>query len=246
MIDDKTFLTGLGHMLVEIEAAYATPGPMGRIKGAEVAIANSERLIDLVGTGRPSCPTAPTAPSPTARSRRPTGRSRSPRPTAVPLRCSAPSSPSITSVCRGPITPAARHSCRAAVPRRPYPALPLTRHCHLPGTATYRATAHLSGTAQRAGPGRSRSSGSGSVSPRCRYRAPRQPRGRPDCATRRAACAARKSRRESHAWDLVFKPSKYNGGLARCEEREWPVMSSRPARVLPMLSGPTLRRRPVP
>ena len=49
MIDDKTFLTGLGHMLVEIEAAYATPGPMGRIKGAEVAIANSERLIDLVG-----------------------------------------------------------------------------------------------------------------------------------------------------------------------------------------------------
>ena len=49
MIDDKTFLAGLGHMLVEIEAAYATPGPMGRIKGAEVAIANSERLIDLVG-----------------------------------------------------------------------------------------------------------------------------------------------------------------------------------------------------
>ena len=49
MIDDKTFLTGLGHMLVEIEAAYSTPGPMGRIKGAEVAIANSERLIDLVG-----------------------------------------------------------------------------------------------------------------------------------------------------------------------------------------------------
>jgi alkylation response protein AidB-like acyl-CoA dehydrogenase len=49
MIDDKTFLTGLGHMLVEIEAAYATPGPMGRIKGADVAIANSERLIDLVG-----------------------------------------------------------------------------------------------------------------------------------------------------------------------------------------------------
>jgi len=49
MIDDKTFLTGLGQMLVEIEAAFATPGPMGRIKGADVAIANSERLIDLVG-----------------------------------------------------------------------------------------------------------------------------------------------------------------------------------------------------
>jgi 3-oxocholest-4-en-26-oyl-CoA dehydrogenase alpha subunit len=49
MIADKTFLSGLGHMLVEIEAAYATPGPMGRIKGADVAIANSEQLIDLVG-----------------------------------------------------------------------------------------------------------------------------------------------------------------------------------------------------
>jgi alkylation response protein AidB-like acyl-CoA dehydrogenase len=49
MIDDKTFLSGLGHMLVEIEAAIATPGPMGRIKGSEVAIANSEQLIDLIG-----------------------------------------------------------------------------------------------------------------------------------------------------------------------------------------------------
>jgi alkylation response protein AidB-like acyl-CoA dehydrogenase len=49
MIGDKAFLNGLGRMLVQIEAAYATPGPMGRIKGADVAIANSEQLIDLVG-----------------------------------------------------------------------------------------------------------------------------------------------------------------------------------------------------
>jgi alkylation response protein AidB-like acyl-CoA dehydrogenase len=49
MIDDRSFLNGLGRMLVEIEAAVATPGPMGRIKGADVAIANCERLIDLVG-----------------------------------------------------------------------------------------------------------------------------------------------------------------------------------------------------
>jgi alkylation response protein AidB-like acyl-CoA dehydrogenase len=49
MIDDRAFLDALGHMIVQTEAAYATPGPMGRIKGAEVAIANSERLIDLVG-----------------------------------------------------------------------------------------------------------------------------------------------------------------------------------------------------
>ncbi len=49
MIEDKSFLAGIGRMVVEIEAAVATPGPMGRIKGSEVAIANSERLIDLVG-----------------------------------------------------------------------------------------------------------------------------------------------------------------------------------------------------
>ena len=49
MIDDQTFLAGLGRMLVEIEAAHATPGPMGRIKGADVAIHGCEQLIDLVG-----------------------------------------------------------------------------------------------------------------------------------------------------------------------------------------------------
>ena len=49
MINTKAFLGGLGRMLVQIEAACATPGPMGRIKGADVAIANSEQLIDLVG-----------------------------------------------------------------------------------------------------------------------------------------------------------------------------------------------------
>jgi alkylation response protein AidB-like acyl-CoA dehydrogenase len=49
VIGDRAFLDGLGRMLTEIEAAAATPGPMGRIKGADVAIANCERLIDLVG-----------------------------------------------------------------------------------------------------------------------------------------------------------------------------------------------------
>jgi alkylation response protein AidB-like acyl-CoA dehydrogenase len=49
MSTDPVFLAGLGRILVQIEAGLATPGPMGRIKGADVAIANSEQLIDLVG-----------------------------------------------------------------------------------------------------------------------------------------------------------------------------------------------------
>ena len=49
MVEDKVFMAGFGHMLVEIEAAAATPGPMGRIKGADTAIAGAERLIDLIG-----------------------------------------------------------------------------------------------------------------------------------------------------------------------------------------------------
>ena len=46
---DPVFLAGLGRILVQIEAALATPGPMGRIKGADVAIAGCEQLIDLTG-----------------------------------------------------------------------------------------------------------------------------------------------------------------------------------------------------
>jgi 3-oxocholest-4-en-26-oyl-CoA dehydrogenase alpha subunit len=46
---DPVFLAGLGRILVQIEAGLATPGPMGRIKGADVAIAGCEQLIDLTG-----------------------------------------------------------------------------------------------------------------------------------------------------------------------------------------------------
>jgi alkylation response protein AidB-like acyl-CoA dehydrogenase len=48
-LTDPAFATGLGRILVQIEAALATPGPMGRIKGADVAIAGCEQLIDLAG-----------------------------------------------------------------------------------------------------------------------------------------------------------------------------------------------------
>jgi len=46
---DRVFLAGLGRILVQIEAGLATPGPMGRIKGADVAITGCEQLIDLTG-----------------------------------------------------------------------------------------------------------------------------------------------------------------------------------------------------
>jgi len=49
MAEDKVFMSGFGHILVEMEAATATPGPMGRIKGADTAIAGAEQLIDLIG-----------------------------------------------------------------------------------------------------------------------------------------------------------------------------------------------------
>ena len=49
MAEDKVFMAGFGRLLVEIEAAADTPGPMGRIKGADTAIAGAERLIDLIG-----------------------------------------------------------------------------------------------------------------------------------------------------------------------------------------------------
>ena len=49
MAEDKVFMSGFGHILMEMEAARATPGPMGRIKGADTAIAGAEQLIDLIG-----------------------------------------------------------------------------------------------------------------------------------------------------------------------------------------------------
>ncbi len=49
MIDDKPFLAGLGHIVVEMEAATCTPGPMGRVMGSDVARLACEQLIDLIG-----------------------------------------------------------------------------------------------------------------------------------------------------------------------------------------------------
>ena len=49
VIDDKVFLAGIGHMLVELEAGTCTPGAMGRVKGSDVARLGCEELIDLVG-----------------------------------------------------------------------------------------------------------------------------------------------------------------------------------------------------
>ena len=46
---DPAVAAGLGRILVQIEAGLATPGPMGRIKGADVAIAGCAQLIDLTG-----------------------------------------------------------------------------------------------------------------------------------------------------------------------------------------------------
>jgi alkylation response protein AidB-like acyl-CoA dehydrogenase len=49
MIEDQAFLAGLGHILVEMEAGTCTPGPMGRVKGSDVARLACEELIDLIG-----------------------------------------------------------------------------------------------------------------------------------------------------------------------------------------------------
>jgi alkylation response protein AidB-like acyl-CoA dehydrogenase len=49
MIGDTEFLAGIGRILAEIEAGTVTPGPMGRVKGSDVAVLGCEQLIDLVG-----------------------------------------------------------------------------------------------------------------------------------------------------------------------------------------------------
>jgi 3-oxocholest-4-en-26-oyl-CoA dehydrogenase alpha subunit len=49
LISDPEFLAGIGRLLVEAEAGTVTPGPMGRVKGSDVAREGCEQLIDLVG-----------------------------------------------------------------------------------------------------------------------------------------------------------------------------------------------------
>src|SRR5262249_7710535 len=49
VIDDKTFLAGIGHLVTEMEGASCTPTAMGRVKGSDVARLGCEELIDLVG-----------------------------------------------------------------------------------------------------------------------------------------------------------------------------------------------------
>jgi alkylation response protein AidB-like acyl-CoA dehydrogenase len=48
-IGDPAFLAAIGRLLTETEAGKVTPGPMGRIKGSDVARLGCEQLIDLVG-----------------------------------------------------------------------------------------------------------------------------------------------------------------------------------------------------
>ena len=122
MIDDKAFLAGIGHMLVEMEAGACTPAAMGRVKGSDVARLGCEELIDLVGPAATLPYGAEGAIGDGAiefAHRRPS----TPRPPAAPSRCSAPSSPSTTWACRGRTTPAARCSCSKAAPPRRRPNL---------------------------------------------------------------------------------------------------------------------------
>ena len=49
MIADPVFLAGIGRILAEAEAGFVTPGPMGRVKGSDVARLGCEQLIDLIG-----------------------------------------------------------------------------------------------------------------------------------------------------------------------------------------------------
>jgi alkylation response protein AidB-like acyl-CoA dehydrogenase len=49
LIADPAFLADIGRLLVHAEAGAVTPGPMGRVKGSDVAVLGCEQLIDLVG-----------------------------------------------------------------------------------------------------------------------------------------------------------------------------------------------------
>jgi alkylation response protein AidB-like acyl-CoA dehydrogenase len=50
VIDDPTVRLRLGRIATELEAACYTPGPMGRVIGAETLIRGAAALVDLVGT----------------------------------------------------------------------------------------------------------------------------------------------------------------------------------------------------
>jgi 3-oxocholest-4-en-26-oyl-CoA dehydrogenase alpha subunit len=49
LIDDEEFLTGIGHLLTEMEASACTPTAMGKVKGSDTARLGFEQLIDLIG-----------------------------------------------------------------------------------------------------------------------------------------------------------------------------------------------------
>lgn len=49
LIDDPTVRLRLGRIATELEAACYTPGPMGRVIGAETLIRGAAALVDLVG-----------------------------------------------------------------------------------------------------------------------------------------------------------------------------------------------------
>jgi 3-oxocholest-4-en-26-oyl-CoA dehydrogenase alpha subunit len=49
MVDDQSFMAGIGRILVNMEAGNCTPGPMGKVIGSDVARLSCEALIDLIG-----------------------------------------------------------------------------------------------------------------------------------------------------------------------------------------------------
>jgi 3-oxocholest-4-en-26-oyl-CoA dehydrogenase alpha subunit len=49
LIDDEEFLTGIGHLLTEMEASACTPTAMGKVKGSDTARLGFEQLIDMIG-----------------------------------------------------------------------------------------------------------------------------------------------------------------------------------------------------
>jgi 3-oxocholest-4-en-26-oyl-CoA dehydrogenase alpha subunit len=49
MIDDKSFLAGIGSLLTEMEASACTPTAMGKVKGSDTARLGFEQLIDMIG-----------------------------------------------------------------------------------------------------------------------------------------------------------------------------------------------------
>jgi alkylation response protein AidB-like acyl-CoA dehydrogenase len=48
-IDDRMVRYRLGSVAMHMEAGFATPGPMGRVKGSEALARGAAELMDLVG-----------------------------------------------------------------------------------------------------------------------------------------------------------------------------------------------------